>query len=301
MSVNHYENFPVASRLCPAAIRPAVVAIYHFARTADDLADEGEAPLAWRQTQLQAMRQALQACYLPRAPAGAPCRWPQVFEPLRAAIESHRLPYEPLNHLLEAFEQDLIQPRHDDRQSLLRYCSRSANPVGRLLLHLYGLDDTQSQLQSDHICTALQLANFWQDISVDLPRGRVYVPGDALRAHGLAAPPGLNTLGTQASAARGQCVRELALWARTLMNEGADLPSRVSQVAGRRAALELECVIQGGLRILEKILRQPDAVWWRRPRLHVVDAFLILQRALWRRLTAPRASLTLSDSRTHES
>jgi squalene synthase HpnC len=300
MSVDHYENFPVASRLCPAAIRPAVVAIYHFARTADDLADEGEAPLEWRQAQLREMRRSLQASFSPTPDEPAAHSWPQVFAPLRSAIQTHRLPYEPLDHLLQAFEQDLIQPTHPSRESLLNYCSRSANPVGRLLLHLYGIDDEPSQRQSDCICTALQLANFWQDISVDLPRGRVYLPQDALRAQGLPLQPGLQICPPDTAQQRGRCVRELALWALALMQEGTDLPSRVRQAAGWRAALELECVIQGGMRILEKILRQPDAVWCRRPRLRLADALVILKRALWRRLTAPAVVPPLQTQPSHE-
>lgn len=170
VSIEHYENFPVASILCPARLRAPILAIYRFARTADDLADEGDAPATQRLMQLRAYRRELDA------PAEAPLsRWPEVFGPLRRAVTDFRLPMPLLHDLLDAFEQDCGNPAYQDRLQLLDYCRRSANPVGRLLLHLNGVQDAQALAQSDAICTALQLINFWQDPSVDLPRGRSYL------------------------------------------------------------------------------------------------------------------------------
>ena len=279
VSVDHYENFPVASVLCPPALRPAVVAIYHFARTADDIADEGDAPPAQRLADLQAYRADLQACLSGRPPQP---RWAPVFLRLRSAIERYALPAQPLHDLLDAFAQDVGNPSYTDRAALLDYCRRSANPIGRLLLHLYGTADALSLRQSDAICTALQLINFWQDLSVDHPRGRVYVPQDALSAHGLQLPDlhGPDTAATRA------LVRSLCDWARSLMHEGAPLALRLPG----RAGWELRLVVQGGLRILERIAAMDHATLHARPKLTALDAPRLLWRALRMRQTAAGAA-----------
>lgn len=185
--VDHYENFPVASWLCPARLRPTIAALYHYARTADDIADEGDASADRRLAELADYRAELE-----RALAGQPPvdpRWSGQFAALARAIEAHRLPAQPLHDLLDAFEQDVrytaANSRYADTAALLDYCSRSADPVGRLLLHLYGVQDAQSLRQSDAICSALQLINFWQDLGQDLRRGRHYLPLDRLARHGV--------------------------------------------------------------------------------------------------------------------
>jgi squalene synthase HpnC len=267
VGVNHYENFPVASVLCPPALRPAMVAIYSFARTADDIADEGDATAAQRLAELDAYRTELDAALAGHAPAA---RWRAVFGPLQAAAARHALPPACLHALLDAFEQDVANPAYADRAALLAYCRRSADPVGRLLLHLYGVHDAVAQRESDAVCSALQLINFWQDLSVDLPRGRCYLPQDALRAHGFAAPPGA---GHDTPASRA-LVRELVDWARVLMLEGAPLVHRLPG----RGGWELRLVVQGGLRILEKIDRMEHAALTQRPTLSALDA----PRLLWR-------------------
>lgn len=266
--IEHYENFPVASWLCPPSLRPPILAIYRFARTADDIADEGEAPPAQRLAELQAYRQALHACFAGAQPVP---RWRAVFEPLDAARRSHQLPLQPLDDLLDAFMQDTGNPTYPDRAALLDYCRRSANPVGRLLLHLYGVQDTTAQRQSDAVCSALQLANFWQDLSIDLPRGRCYVPVSDAQAHG--APP--LRAGADSSASRA-LVRSLVHWARALMLEGAPLVHRLPG----RGGWELRGVVQGGLRILEKIERMDFNALSHRPTLHRLDVPLLAWRAL---------------------
>ena len=273
MSVKHYENFPVASFLCPPALRPAVTAIYGFARTADDLADEGQATPAQRLADLAAYRGDLAA--IARG-AAVSARWSGVFEPLRATLATHALPMPLLTDLLSAFEQDVTQHAYADRAELLDYCRRSANPVGRLLLHLYGVTDGQALRQSDAICSALQLANFWQDLGIDTRRGRVYPsaadcarhPGahEAMRA-GDDSPPSRALLA------------ELVGWTRELMLHGSPL---VHTVPGR-AGWELRLVVQGGLRILEKIEQLGFATLQTRPTLHWHDAPRLLWRALWMR------------------
>ncbi len=286
MSVDHYENFPVASVLCPPALRPAVVALYHYARTADDIADEGQATPEERRAQLQRYRAALIErlggidCAAgggdDRDAAADPQAWPHVFEPLAVAVKRYALPAQPLLDLLDAFEQDTYNPAYATRAELLDYCRRSANPVGRLLLHLYHVDDPRSLAESDAICTALQLINFWQDFSRDHPRGRCYIPQAAARAHGIGDglnPSDLATL--RDSPATQALVKALVAWARELMQSGQGLPLRIPG----RAGWELRLVVQGGLRILEKIEAMQYRSLGQRPRLRAWDVPLLMWRA----------------------
>jgi squalene synthase HpnC len=277
VSIEHYENFPVASWLCPPALRPAVTAIYHFARTADDLADEGEATTEQRQKALQQYRADLHATAAGLAPTA---RWrEQVFEPLGRVIYGYRLPLRLLDDLLDAFDQDLVKTRYTDRADLLDYCRRSANPVGRLLLHLYGIDDAAALQRSDAICTSLQLINFWQDMSRDGPAGRCYAPTPDLQRHDLTVD---DLLACKDSPAARALLRELCAWAESLMREGAPL---VHQLPGR-AGWELRLVVQGGLRILERIRAMEFATLCTRPHLGAQDLAPMLWRAL--RMTPAR-------------
>jgi squalene synthase HpnC len=276
VAVDHYENFPVASLLCPARLRPAVRAIYAFARTADDIADEGDAAPPQRLASLAAYRQDLEAIASDRPPS---TRWPEVFVPLATALRSHHLPVDLLAALLDAFTQDVIVTRYADRAALLDYCRRSANPVGRLLLHLYGVAGSDALARSDAICTALQLANFWQDLGRDTARGRLYVPEADCRRHG--ADPAALLAGRDGAAARA-VVRELVAWSRDLMRFGAPL---VHATAGR-AGWELRLVVQGGLRILERIDRLDGATLLQRPTIGARDAATIAWRALRMRRAA---------------
>ena len=280
VSVEHYENFPVASLLCPAALRPAVVAIYVFARTADDLADEGDAAPAQRLDDLRAFRNDLHTMV---AGGAASKRWPAVFGPLRAALVRHQLPVPLLTDLLDAFEQDVFQPSYTNRDQLLDYCRRSANPVGRLLLHLHGVAGDTELRRSDAVCSALQLINFWQDMGVDARRGRVYAPADDCARFGLTPQDVLN--GRDSPAMR-RLVAELVGWSRELMLSGAPL---VHQVPGR-AGWELRLVVQGGLRILDKVEKLQYATLHRRPTLRWHDVPVMLWRALWMR-RPPAAAL----------
>ena len=277
--VGHYENFPVASWLCPPALRPAVVALYRFARTADDLADEGDLASSDRLARLARYRQALSRC-LADEPAVA-ADWPEVFVPLAAAVQRHGLPGNLLHDLISAFEQDVRHTAaghvYADQTELLAYCRLSANPVGRLLLHLYGIGDERSLAQSDAVCSALQLINFWQDISEDLPRQRFYVPADALARHGL-RPTDLSGSTSADTQARAKAlVAALCEQARQLMQQGAPLALRIPG----RAGWELRLVVQGGLCILDKIAAIEHRSWQQRPTLGKAD----LPRLLWRALT----------------
>jgi len=274
---DHYENFPVASWLCPPRLRPPIAAIYAFARTADDIADEGDAPPAERLAALQSYRDDLGAIAR-GAPASA--RWPAVFGPLAAAMRDFALPEPLLAALLSAFVQDIEKTRdaslYADRTELLDYCSRSANPVGRLLLHLYGVHDAIALAQSDAICSALQLINFWQDPSVDLPRGRCYFPLADCAAHGV-APESLMAFGPAAPAqAALQLVASEVAWARALMQQGEPLVHRLPG----RIGWELRFVVQGGLRILDKIEALGFDTLRHRPTIGKGDAARLAWRAL---------------------
>ena len=282
VSKQHYENFPVASFLCPPRLRATVRAIYGFARTADDIADEGDASPQQRMADLQRFQQALHACA-----RGEMCfaRWPQVFSALGAALRTHKLPTPLLDDLLSAFMQDVAKHDYADRSELLDYCRRSANPVGRLLLHLYGITDPLSLRRADAICSALQLINFWQDLSVDGPRGRLYIPLSDAEQHGLT----LQQLAQcQDGPAARALIQELCAWAKALIQEGQPL---VHQVPGR-AGWELRLVVQGGLRILERIERMQYASLVHRPVIKASDIAVMVWRALCMRASTSRMKAT---------
>lgn len=269
--VDHYENFPVASFLCPPALRPAITAIYWFARTSDDLADEGDALPAERLADLAAYRADLQACV-----AGKPVsnRWPQVFNHLQPVIAQFALPIDLLTDLLSAFEQDVLKTRYISQTELLDYCRRSANPVGRLLLHLYKVTDDDALAQSDCICTALQLVNFWQDLGVDITRGRIYLPLDSFAQHGVDEA---QLLRLEVNPSTTALVAANVAWAKALMLRGSPL---VKKLPGR-AGWELRLVVQGGLRIVEKIEQLGFATLRQRPKLNGWDGAVMLWRAMW--------------------
>jgi squalene synthase HpnC len=277
--ITHYENFPVASVLCPAHLRAPIAAIYHFARCADDLADEGSASAADRLQQLADYRAQLVLCAQAGNSDPSPDpRWAGIFGALGQAIRAHGLPLQLLHDLLDAFVQDVEKTRdragYRDQAELLDYCRRSANPIGRLLLHLYGVHTPLALQQSDAICSALQLINFWQDPSVDIPRGRYYFTAQHQQAHGVAAADLLALRQTPAITVMvAQCVAQ----ARATMARGAPL---VHAVPGRMG-WELRLVVQGGLRILDKIERLQFATLNQRPTLRKADYALMLWRALW--------------------
>ena len=273
--IDHYENFPVASFLCPKPLRAPIIAIYQFARAADDIADEGSATAAQRLSELAAFRADLIACSRGQ---GISHRWPSIFTPLGLMITQFDLPVALLCDLLDAFEQDVAKSRdaqgYADQAELLNYCRRSANPVGRLMLHLYGVNDAASLAQSDHICTALQLINFWQDLSTDIPRGRFYLTHADCHAHGVAQG---DLLALKQTASATALIANNVRIARATMQAGSALVKRVPG----RAGWELRAVVQGGLRILDKIEAMHFATLNARPKLSAWDAPVIAWRALW--------------------
>ena len=268
MPADHYENFPVASLLLPRRLVPAVEAIYAFARSADDIADEGDATPAERAAALSAYTAALEQIDQGQTPAEP------MFARLAASIVQYALPMAPFHALLSAFQQDVVTCRYANYEDLLDYCRRSANPVGLLMLTLYRAADAGNVRDSDAICSALQLINFLQDVAIDLKKGRIYLPLEDL-ARFVVAPAALG------SDVGGACWRALMQFevarTRALMHSGSALALRLPG----RIGWELRLVVQGGLRILERIEAAGYDVFGHRPQLQKRDWLTILWRA-WR-------------------
>lgn len=268
MSVDHYENFPVASVLLPRHLREPVEAIYAFARSADDIADEGEAMPEDRLAGLATYQRELDgiaAGVLPTVP---------MFARLAHNIATYGLPIQLFRDLLDAFAQDVVKKRYTDFPEVLDYCRRSANPVGRLLLHLYGEATEANLRRSDAVCSALQLINFWQDVAVDWRKDRVYLPQDSLARFGVSEEQIASGLPTPEF--RSLMAFEVAR-ARAMMLDGAPLALALPG----RIGLELRMIVQGGLRILEKIEAVDYDVFARRPTLGKPDWLVLVWRALW--------------------
>ncbi len=274
--VDHYENFPVASVLLPPPLREPVAAIYRFARSADDFADEGDLPPAERLARLDAYRQELD-----RLAAGDPSAHP-VFAALAPVVRRHALPIQLFRDLLDAFSQDVHQDRYADFAELMDYCRRSADPVGRLLLHLFGAADPGNLRDSDAICSALQLINHWQDVGIDAGKGqhgRIYLPQEDLQRFGISDQ---DILARRASVDFRRLLRFQVERARKLMLSGASLGWRLPG----RIGLEIRAIVAGGLRILDKIDAVDYDVFAHRPVLVAGDWPGILWRSLVRPLPA---------------
>ena len=268
MSVAHYENFPVASLIVPGELRPAIAAIYRFARNADDFADEGTHSPEARLSALDHNERALDAIEAGTAPSDPP------FPALAAAIGRHRLPLQLFRDLLSAFRQDVVTKRYPTLEQLQDYCRRSANPIGRLMLRLYGAESPANDRASDAICTALQLINFWQDVAADWQIGRVYLPGEDLARFGV----------TEAHIADARCDdawRALMAFessrTRAMLESGRPL----TRALPFRLRLELSGVLAGGHRILDGIDAVHGDVFRRRPKLSRTDWALVARDALF--------------------
>jgi phytoene synthase len=281
----HYENFPVASWLLPPRMRPHVAALYAFARTADDFADEGRRPAEERFRLLDSWQRRLHACVNDGVsevrfgdgdrPAGSvPDRaYDRMFLALGATIRHCDLPVSLFDDLLSAFRQDITTHRYATWSGVLDYCRRSANPVGRLVLRIAGHNDARLDLSSDALCTALQLTNFWQDLEGDWQNGRLYVPLDEI----------------ETAKARFQDLDERRLtdaWRRVLRGVAArtrelfDAGREVCDVVRGRLRHQLRITWLGGTRILDRLDRIDYNVFAARPRLGVADAPSLLWRAL---------------------
>ena len=273
----HYENFPVASVLVPKAIRPFVIAIYRFARHADDVADEGDATTEERLATLSALDDDVVALFSGREARAPTVRGLAIIRDAGfAAITA-----QPFRDLLDAFRQDLTVQRYESHAQLLDYCRRSANPVGRLMLALFGVNSAEVLSGSDHICSALQLINFWQDAGIDASRGRIYVPRVEFAKRGVSSD-GFPKHPLHKALMQAQCDH-----ARTLLLSGVPLLSHLSG----RFRLEIAFTIAGGLRILDKIAANDWDVT-QRPKLGWYDSFPVLSHAIraWLRASRQRAS-----------
>jgi hydroxysqualene synthase len=278
----HYENFPVASSLLPAPMRPHIAAVYAFARRADDFADEPGPDVNERLRLLDGWSERLDRGVPALRESAATPGDDLIFVALENTIRSHRLPRSLFHDLLSAFRQDVVTSRYKTWPDLLDYCRRSANPIGRLVLRIAGYDDATLDAQSDGVCTALQLTNFWQDLAIDWRRGRLYLPDDERRR---------------------ACAREADLdnreitpaWRAAL--QGATQRTRELFLAGRpicdavhgRLRWELRFTWLGGMRILENIEATGFDVFRRRPTLTTADAPVLGWRALrWRPASSSR-------------
>ena len=255
MAKSHYENFPVASILLPKALRHPIAVIYAFARTADDFADENNIPVEDRLRLLNAYSQYLSEiaaqCYAGNDP---------IFLALQDVVHRFNLPIQLLEDLLIAFRQDVVKSRYTTFNEVLDYCRFSANPVGRLLLHLQGTPTQQQLQQSDAICTSLQLINFYQDIVQDFTeQNRIYIPLDELSAIGIDEA---NLIQADTSIL-APLLRSLYLRTELIMSEGLELGSSLSG----RLGWEIRAMTLGGLTTLLALKRQPDDTLLGRPRL----------------------------------
>jgi squalene synthase HpnC len=267
MAVDHYENFPVASVLLPSHLRRPVALIYRFAREADDFADEGDAPAATRLARLGRFGEQLRKIERGETPD---IGW---FAALADVIGAYRLPVSAFDDLLSAFSQDVTTSRYADFAGVLDYCRRSADPVGRLLLHLFDRATPDNLRRSDSICSGLQLVNFWQDVGIDYAKGRIYLPGDEMAREGV----------TETHIRERRCddawralLRFQVARARGMLLDGAPL----GRALPGRIGLEIRATVQGGLRILEKLERAHYDMFRQRPVLKWHDWPVILARAL---------------------
>jgi phytoene synthase len=265
IATRHYENFTVGSWLLPRHLRRHIAAVYAFARTADDFADEGSLSPAQRRSRLDAWERELDACY--RGHATHP-----VFVALGRTVQQFAIPSDPFRHLLDAFRQDTAFVPFESFAALCDYCRRSANPVGHVMLYLFGYRDTARQALADQICTGLQLANFWQDVRVDADKGRVYLPREDLHRFGCSAE----------EISRGHLttrLRELLAFqvgrTRDLLLSGEHL----AQCVDRRLAREVRLFAWGGLAILRKIEAVDYDVFTRRPTLSMWSQARLVIRA----------------------
>jgi squalene synthase HpnC len=268
----HYENFPVVSFLLPQRLRQDFYNVYAYCRWADDLGDEmgGRAEslrlLEWWRAELDAM-------YQGRATH-------PVFVALLPTVRKHGIPRQPFADLIQAFIQDQTVTRYRDWEELFGYCRYSANPVGRLVLHLCGYSDAERQRLSDATCTALQLANFWQDVAVDLLKDRIYIPLEVMERHGYTVE---ELCARRFTPAFREVMRDTVEKARERFLEGLPL----SKMVDRRLALDIDLFSRGGMRVLEKIARQGYDVLAARPAISRAERVRLLlgslaRMAFWR-------------------
>ncbi len=266
MAVEHYENFPVASILLPKRLRRAVEIIYHFARQADDFADEGDMPDAERLAKLDEFRTELNRIAAHETPLTP------LFRDVAAIVEQHQLPLQLFRDLLDAFSQDVVKKRYANFDELQDYCRRSANPVGRLLLHLYEEATPVNLAYSDAICTSLQLINFWQDVKKDIAINRIYLPQEEMARFGVTE---VHITEGRVDAAWQALLHFQVQRAREMMLYGKPMGT----ILTGRIGLEMRLIIQGGLRILDKLEAADYDMFNHRPVLKPYDWVIMLTKS----------------------
>jgi squalene synthase HpnC len=286
----HYENFPVASILLPSSMRPHIAAVYAFARTADDFADEGSLSPARRLDLLEGWRGRLHDAARRevriRPPRnGEPADTETLFRQLAETIQLRAIPVELFDDLLSAFRQDVTVHRYGTWTDLLDYCRRSANPVGRIVLRIAGYREARLDQWSDAVCTALQLTNFWQDLRVDYSRGRVYVPAEDMRSH---HADEASLSGARLTGEWQRLMSELVTRTRRLFDQGRPVCDAVSG----RLRLELRATWLGGTRILDRIEAGGFDTLQRRPVIGTKDLPWFVWRTLVWRVSREPAILT---------
>jgi len=279
MARSHYENFPVASRLLPRAMRPHVAAVYAFARVADDVADEGAMPPRERQAYLAQWQDRLH-----RAAAngdnGAATRDDLIFLALGHSIRTLDLPVSLFDDLLSAFGQDTMTNRYPSWSDVLDYCRRSANPIGRLVLRIAGYRDDRLDRSSDALCTALQLTNFWQDFGPDWRAGRLYVPREVVERCGALET---DLVAGRLTPAWATAIGQAVAFTRSLFERGR----LVCDGVRGRLRLELRVTWLGGVRVLERVERRRAEILDYRPALAATHLPILLWQALrWTRVRA---------------
>lgn len=265
IATSHYENFPVASRFVPSHLRPHVWAIYAFARTADDFADEPRFE-GRRRAALSTWERMLEDAYHREAEH-------PVFIALRDTVRRNNIPIKPFASLLAAFRADLSKHRYGSFNELRAYCANSANPVGQLVLYVHGHHEPELHRFSDEICSALQLANFLQDVSVDVPRGRCYLPEEDLHHFGVTFEELSRGDATEAFI---ELMRFSVSRVRMMFHRGQPLIRQVSP----GLSMELEATWRGGMRILDRIESQGFNTLTERPVLERRDFASIAMRSL---------------------
>ncbi|WP_373974489.1 squalene synthase HpnC [Chitinibacter sp. SCUT-21] len=266
-TVQHYENFPVGSFLLPKPFRKPIAVVYHIARYADDLADEGDFSPEQRIAALDECSHELQ-----RIAQGLPPLTPR-FAALVPVVQQYAIPLQLFEDLFSAFRQDVVKSRYDNFGEVIDYCRRSANPVGRILLHIFGYTDGRMLAQSDGICTALQLVNFWQDVAIDLKKDRIYIPQDELQKYGL-------TDGKLFAHEYNEQFKRLMAFqcerTRKMLRAGSPL----GRALPGRIGLEIRTIVLSADRVLHKLKQVNYNIYTARPTLTTLDWPIILYQAI---------------------
>ncbi|HEY8118865.1 MAG TPA: squalene synthase HpnC [Methylophilaceae bacterium] len=263
----HYENFPVASVLLPLRLREPIGLIYSFARQADDFADEGDLEPEQRLQLLNGFKQELDRIAAKTPPQTA------FFITLQDMIAQHQLPLQPFYDLLDAFSQDVVKSRYEDFGEVMDYCRRSANPIGRLLLHLYGMATPRNIGYADAICSSLQIINFLQDVAIDYRKNRIYFPLDEMRKYNISESQIANA---DTGGAWGMFMEFELNRTRRLLQSGAPL----GLILPGRIGLEMRTIIAGGERILYKLHKSHGDMYRHRPVLRPWDWAYMLYRSI---------------------